>query len=236
LRDVPDAVPGPVDFAVARGARHAAYHTAADLSGDIEATLDTADPIALARIVADGSLLPLARETIFEVAVLIRLAEALESWLAAHRDEGWRCERGLIMPGRRDVFLFTKDDAAVRIFFNQSVFEPGPAELAASHYLGVSGRLRPDIVVALERGGRRVNAMVIECKHSDDADYLRSGYFQAALYCREQAPNLHGRIKGALVTSSRVAGMLRPTDEVVAMSWADWLPDALFEALFQTAA
>ncbi len=236
LRDVPHRRPEARDRVAALSARHAAYHTAAELLGEMESLLDTEDPHVLARLLAEGALFPIGEDTVFELAVLIRLAESLTEWLPRHYPGPWRCERGLVSASRRDVFAFRQADTCVRIYFNQAVFDRGPTDLAARHYFGSAGRLRPDIVMTLEQAGRWVNAIVIECKHSEDSDYLRSGYYQTVLYCREHAAELRGPVKGVLVASKQHVGEIRPADAVIAVGWADWVPDAIGQSLFAEAA
>lgn len=141
----------------------------------------------MAKTVAAGALLPLSDATRFELATLLRAG--LES-LAPGR---WREERALGIRGRDDVFAFVRDgNTAVRLYFNRAVLPSGQADLGGRHYLGNQGRLRPDVTVVVERADVHVDALVIECKHSRDLQYLLSGFHEAVLYRWEYADHLRG--------------------------------------------
>ncbi len=232
LREVTARHPNPRDHGAARSARHTAYHTAAALLDDINAWLDTSDPHATARLLAEGALFPVSEDTLFELAVLMRLAESLGNWLATNRSGPWMLERAALMPKRRELFSLSRDDLRVRLFFNQAIFGRGPADEAASYYFGTHGRLRPDITVTLERGGQRVNAVIVECKNSEDPEYLHDGYRQAFLYANEYASELRGPIKVILVVPGSPAGAPRTTDDVLATGWSEWAPANVAAALF----
>lgn len=231
LREVPERHATVFDENAARAARHGGYHESVAWAAAL-AELEDDDPATIARVVAEGALLPLSDATRFELAVTIRLAEALGAELNVHDPGGWRCDRGLIVAERAELFAFVRrDGATVRIYYNQSVLPSGVVHAAAQHYLGNQGRLRPDVVVTFERPGEPRNAVVIECKHSADPHYLREGFHEAVLYRAEYAEHLRGRLKAILVASSRIPGSSRPDDDVVAADWSTWPPAIVVEEL-----
>ncbi len=152
-----------------------------------------------------GALLPLTEETRFELAVVVRLLEAIEGRLC--KDGAWQMEHSLVAPDRDEVARFVSaDDRVVRVFYNQCELPAGPADLGARHYLGQQGRMRPDVTVTLEQGGKRVRAHVFEVKLSADPTYLLGGLHEAMLYAHEYAAELTGWPKAALVSSSPLPG------------------------------
>src|SRR5690606_17304107 len=154
-----------------------------------------------ARLVARGALAPLNASTRFELAVLLRLVEALEAGLAARAPGPIRLRRTAVLRGRREIaVLEAPGGACLRVFYHQACLPPGPHELGARHYLGQPGRLRPDITVLVEAPGRPVRAVIVEAKLSDDPAYLLEGLQQALLYRLEYAPALSGWPKVVLVT------------------------------------
>jgi hypothetical protein len=198
--------------------------------------LDATSPSKIARALGAGALLPLRDETRFELAVLIRLAEDLERALQAREPRRWRTERALVVSNRDDVFAFVRDDGlTLRLFYNQAVLPPGKIDLGGLHYLGNRGRLRPDIVLTYERGRRRLNAVIFECKCSDDPSYLLAGYHEAALYRAGYEEHLRGAIKAVLITSTPLAAEVRDADDVVAVGWPAWPSPAVLNALIRSA-
>jgi len=84
--------------------------------------------------------------------------------------------------------------------------------------------MRPDVIVTIHDGERRVAAVVLECKLSAVPGYVLEGYHEAVLYRMEYAPHLPIWPKAILVASECVTGSVRETDDVVASSWDDWPP------------
>lgn len=213
----------------ARSARHAAYGVAAELWLPLNDAIHSSDPERVATAVADGALLPLRDYTRFELAVVVRLVEALRDALPT---PSWELEHSLVVAGRREVAAFRHDSGAVvRVFYNQAVLGPGPADGDAAHYLGSSGRLRPDVTVTVERSGKRVMAFIVECKCSERADTVQQGLQEARLYRHEYADDLKGWPKAVLVATSSITGPVRVDDDVIAMLWGDWVPEVVVEGL-----
>jgi hypothetical protein len=101
--------------------------------------LDDDDPAGIARIVAEGALLPISAASQFELAVAIRLAAAIDCALREREPDGWRLERTLVISGRADMFAFLANGQALRLYYNQSVLLPGAIEQGSRHYLRARG-------------------------------------------------------------------------------------------------
>jgi len=103
------------------------------------------------------------------------------------------------------------------------------------HYFNESGRLRPDIVLEFLRDGKRIRAVIVEAKHSPDNKYLKSGYEQSLLYRQEYSDELGGWPMVILVVSVEklIKGHPRREDEVIAVDWANWVPDAVVQGLLE---
>jgi hypothetical protein len=233
LRDVPLEPLSSHHEQAAHASRHVAHRAALTWHMLLREGLDSRDPRAIAAVIAKGALGPMKEHTRFELAVLIRLMQAL--WARLEQTEGgrWSFQRGLVHRNRSDVATFVRDDGArLRVFYNQALLGPGPSDEGTRHYLGHSGRMRPDITVTLERGDFQ-NAVVIEVKHTENRDYLAMGYQEAMLYRWEYAPHLRGWPKAILVASSSVAGITRPGDDVIAVGWDAWPPEVVISGLLQ---
>lgn len=223
LREVPLVRPSFADENAARSARHDAYRQAVLWAGWLREALDDGDPGRIAGIVAEGALLPLEDSTRFELAVVIRLAEAMHAALDAREPGRWRAEPALIVSGRKEVMAFVRDeDVAIRLFYNQVVLPAGPADLGTAHYLGSMGRMRPDITLMVSKGGKRLGAVVVECKLTTDPGYILEGYHEAMLYRWEYAEHLLPWPKAMLVASGPVPGAVRAGDDVIAQTWEEW--------------
>ncbi|HEX8439851.1 hypothetical protein [Archangium sp.] len=224
LREVPLEPVGPRHEQAAHASRHPAYRAALAWHGLLREGLDSRSPEAIARVVARGALSPLEAHTRFEIAVLVRLLQALWSRLERTERGRWSFQRHLVHRRRNDVASFERDDGArLRVFYNQAWLDPGPSDQGVRHYLGHPGRLRPDVTVVTEHGDFR-SAAVLEVKLSERRDYLARGYQEAMLYRWEYAPHLKGWPKAILVTSSRISGELRVSDDVIAVGWEAWVP------------
>ncbi|HHO50826.1 MAG TPA: hypothetical protein ENK18_08095 [Deltaproteobacteria bacterium] len=195
-------------------------------------TLEDPDPARLSALLARGALAPLSADTRFELAVLLRLIRALHGALLA-RDPGWRLTRACVMPTRRDVAALEHPDGSrIRLFFNQTVLESsGPRGASLGHYLGHRGRPRPDVTVLIEAPGAPVRAVVLEAKHTQDLTYVRQGFDEAALYRWEYRQWMIGWPQAAVVTSAAVPGQVRVGDEVCALGWDGWVPEAFIEGI-----
>jgi hypothetical protein len=100
------------------------------------------------------------------------------------------------------------------------------------YYLANEGRMRPDITIVTDLPGRRrVRATVLEVKLSDGVGYLAEGYQQAMVYRWEYADSLTGWPKAILVVPGAVHGAPRPSDDVVAIGWSEWMPADLVRGL-----
>jgi hypothetical protein len=233
LVEVPDAPVTLFHEQAALGARGRGYALAASLHRALREGLDEDRPDAIARAVAAGALLPLDAAVRFELAVVIRLIQAIsERVLELSPPERWTLHRTVLLPDRPDIAHFERNDGAhVRIFYNQSVLGPGPFDACVRHYLGRDARLRPDVTILIEPKGAGPRAAVVEAKLSSDPDYIAQGYRQALVYHHEYASRLAGWPKAILVASSHVPGAPRREDDVIAVSWDRWVPDVVLDGL-----
>jgi hypothetical protein len=231
LRQVPVERVEPHHERAAHAAHHPCYRAALDWHRALHEGLDARDPSRIAAVVAKGALAPLSDSTRFEIAVVIRLIQALWQRLDASEPERWVCERPLVRKNRKEVAELRRDDGArVRIFYNQSHLEAGPCDLGVRHYLNSIGRLRPDATIVVEHDGV-TTATVIEVKLSDKLSYLVDGFQEAIVYRWEYAKHLRGWPKAILVASQSVPGLPRAEDDVVAVGWDAWVPEAVIDGV-----
>lgn len=229
LREVPRARIEPVHEQSARLAQHSVYGLALQLHNALN-VIDTDDAALLIKTIAEGALSPLEEETRFEIAVLIRLGRSIE------KATGCKARRSIIERERSHVFEFCHGLDSIRIHYNRACFDKvGPRDRGISHYFGDRGSLRPDITVECFHNEKLAKAMIIEVKHSGKKEYLKDGYEQSLLYSFEYAYALVGWPKVVLVVSSNdaIVGSPRPEDDVVATSWADWVPEAILDGLLE---
>ena len=221
------AIPlAPVHEQAALAAPHPAYAVATALHRALRRALDGDDPEHVGRVVAEGALAPLADHTRFELAVLLRLIQALAG------RPGFTLRRTLVLSGRRDVAeLSAEDGRAVRIHYDQAALDPGPYDAGLARYLGQRGRLSPDVTVISTAPGRAPRATVIEAKLSMDPAYLAEGYRDAMVYLVEYGKSLTGWPRVILVTSAAVAAEPCRDDEVIAVGWDRWVPEVVVDAL-----
>lgn len=237
LREVPLEPIAPHHELSAQGAVHRGYGAALAWHKALRQGLDATDANAVAAMLAEGALTPIEQHTRFEIAVVIRLLQALWNKLeAAHGAKGERFEfhRSLVHAKRDEVASFERGDGArVQVYYNQCHLDPGARDSGAKHYMGGhAGRLRPDITVVFEKGGQR-RAAVIEIKLTEDSGYILQGFHEAIVYRWEYAGYLQGWPKAILVTSADVAGAVRLGDDVIAVGWSKWVPEAVVEGLLE---
>lgn len=231
LREVPEEPVGPRHEEAAHASRHPGHTAALDWHRALRQGLDDRDPARIAAVVARGALSPLDEPTRFELAVVIRLVQAISDWLDGNAAGSWTFRRSLVRAGRREVAAFERDDGArVRVFYNQAYLDAGPCDAGARHYFGHTGRMRPDVTVVVESDGYR-SAAVIEVKLTERQSYVLEGFHEAMLYRTEYAEHLLGWPKAILVTSANVPGSVREGDDVVAIGWNDWVPEKVIQSL-----
>jgi hypothetical protein len=230
LRAVADAPITAHHERCAAAAPHPAYAAAASLHRAVREGLDDHDPRRIARAVAEGALLPRDDAARFELAVLLRLVQALAARL---EPAGFTLHRTLILGGRREIADFTRGAQHLRIHYNQACLETGPYDASLRHYLGQTGRLRPDVTVIVEAPGALPRAAVIEAKLSADPSYLAQGLQEAFLYSAELAAHLRGWPRSILVASSPLPGEPRRGDDVIAVGWDRWVPATVIDGLVE---
>lgn len=236
LREVPEAPVQTFHVQATRHARHPAYRAALRWYEPVVDALDHDDSQRLAAILGDGALRPGSEPKRFEIAVLLTLLAGIERRLALLGD--YTASRDLIASDRRQIATFERPDATrIEVFYDQVVLPRG-APLGArdrgvSHYLGSSGRLRPDITVCVTRRDGSKVYTVFEIKLSDDVGYAASGYAEAIVYRHEYAPFLAGWPKAVLVTSRATHGKPRREDDVVAVSWSELANAEIIDGLLE---
>ena len=238
LRQVPEAPIEPRHLQAAAAARHPIFGEARWWWDQIAAASGHR-PEAVARLVAEGALAPLEPHRRFEYAVCVALIAALSRALEAPTPTPgrWRLERSLVIEGRDEIAAFVRaeDGARIRVYYDTTgLLPPGPRDLGVQRYLGLSGRLRPDITVWIEIPNQRPRAVVIEVKHSVDREYLATGFREALGYVHEYAPLLTGWPRAILVTSAPIPGTPQIGDDAVAVDWARWPTDALIQGMLDS--
>jgi hypothetical protein len=220
----------------AKCSRHAAYLEAASWAEDLRKVFAEKDPFHIAQVVSKGALTSCRDSTRFEIAVLLRFVEALEKQLRGNYAGRWRKEQTLIVAGRSEIFSFISDDETViQIFFNQSVLAGGIVDKGRNYYFNTNSVLRPDITIRIVKQGMPVASVVIECKMSEDKNYLIAGYHKASLYCFEYRKYLTLWPCAVLVASSDIPVAMSDSHDVVACGWKQWPPEEIVASICDAA-
>jgi hypothetical protein len=231
LREVPIERIAPHHEEAAHAARHPCYTAALHWHRALRQGLDDRSPAAIAAVLANGALTPLDGATRFEIAVVIRLLQAVWEQLEQTTGAPWSFHRCLVRSSRHEVAAFERDDgASVRVYYNQAHLDAGARDLGARHYFERKGRLRPDVTIVTEIGDEN-SAAVIEVKLSEEGDYLMKGFQEAIVYRWEYAERLRGWPKSILVVSDEVPGAPRVEDDVIAVGWNGWVPESVVRGL-----
>jgi hypothetical protein len=222
LREVPEAPIETYHVQAAKNARHSAYQAAIAWYEVLVDALDHDEASRLADVLSDGALRPGNEAKRFEIAVLLTLLGGIEQRLAALGE--YTVSRDLIASDRQQVATYRRNDGSgIEVYYDQAILPPaitlGARDRGVKHYLGSSGRLRPDITVRVRSSSGREVYTVFEIKLSDDVGYAASGYAEAIVYRHEYAPFLTGWPKAVLVTSRPTHGAPRRDDDVVAVAW-----------------
>lgn len=219
------------DLGAARASRELVFQEAARWHDELRLGLDAADPARIARTVAEGSLLPLSKDTQFEIAVAIKLIAEVNNALEIAQPGEWQHERGLVIADRKDIATLRRGDLAIRFFYNQAELAAGATDRGVQHYFAPKSRMRPDVTITISRGKTLLSALVVECKHTQSKDYLISGFKEAMLYRYEYASVLRGAVKSVLVGSSAIPSAVHANHEVVAVPWNEWPPDEVISSV-----
>ncbi|MCP3099817.1 hypothetical protein LZ198_13160 [Myxococcus sp. K15C18031901] len=231
LREIPEERIDAFHLKAATMARHAGYTLAREWFLWLE-DVGSIDPERRARLLAEGALVPLKDHTRFELAVAVRLLQSLETRLKTTQPGRWRMERTAVLPRRAELATLTREDGArIQLFYNQSALDSGAVEAGSRHYLGHTGRMRPDLTLMLHHPGASARAVVVEIKHSSNTDTLLAGFHEAHLYRLEYGAWLTGWPQAVLVSSGAIAGTPRREDPVVAVDWVHWVPDLVLDGL-----
>lgn len=225
----------------AMNARHPAYRLAAEWHQRMVEGLDSSDPLELARVLAQGALWPASIDTRFEIAVAVRLVDALNQRLAERCSPStFEFSRSIVMRDRSDIAAFKVGTRRLSVFYNQAELPSGACDAGTARYVGVAGRMRPDVTIRVHDGSAEVTAFVVEVKLTPDQSYVAQGFKEAVLYRWEYSDHLRSWPKAVVVTSCPLpSAELRPQDEVVALDWTNWpstsLVDAFLDPLLRAA-
>tara|TARA_R110002020_G_scaffold14731_21_gene52413 strand:+ start:8337 stop:9593 length:1257 start_codon:yes stop_codon:yes gene_type:complete len=152
---------------------------------------------------------------LFELAVLLRIAAALDA--AAERIGGLT-----LLDGTRSRFARYRlpGDRTVSLHYQGWPSSSGPSELldAVAHYgLGSSGYSRPDITIEITDSGVSTQIVLLELKASTSTSYLASGMVQLLSYLRER-PLLTARASSGWLVAPGIASP--PRDAAGRSLWA----------------
>jgi hypothetical protein len=238
LRDIPE-----VDFTelssfheqAAEEGRHAAYKLALHIFRALHGGLDVDDPSRNAQVIAEGALRAQKEETRFELAVLIRLSQALFAALQARAPGRWSLHQTILHSDRAEIFDLERDDGAhIRVYYNQGRHLPkGRRYQGVRYYLGGTGVFRPDVSIRIEPKNAKARLVAVEVKLSKKPAYLKQGYHEALLYRAEYASEMSGWPNAVLVVPGRIRKAPRRVDEVIAVGWDSWVPAEVVEGLIE---
>lgn len=233
LKEIPQAPIEARHRQAAKGSRHGAARAAVPLWDSLQDALGFSAPERLAALLAKGALWPIREAKRFELAVLARLGAQLVAW--AGKRPGWSVEQRIIKSDRDAVLkLSGPEGQTLSLLYDQGQAELSWRVEALRAYLGASSRPRPDISVLIERPGRPKRGVLIEVKHSDNADYIKAGFAEAIVY-REEYDALFSEEKDwpktILVTSHALLADPRAEDEVIAVDWRRWVPESVLEGI-----
>lgn len=223
LAELPDVGVEAPHRQAAQDARHHAYELALHWNEALEDALDR--PETRARHLARGALSPKDAAKRFELAVALRWVASLHDWASVTEPGRWKLLHTAVLPGRDEIAVLQRDDgASIRFWYDSvpDVLPRGAHALGAEHYLGSTGRMRPDVTIAFQVGGH-VSVVVVEVKFTEDVSYMVRGLGEAHLYRHEFGAVLRGWPKAVLVVPKGRGGAPSLADEVVAVGWDEWL-------------
>ncbi len=221
----------------AMSARHPAYRLAVEWHQRLAEGLDSDDPLQLAKVLSRGALWPANVDTRFEIAVAVRLVEALNGRLVEkYSASGFEFCRSIVMSNRNEIAVFKRGTRSLSVYYNQAELPSGSCDEGIERYIGIAGRMRPDVTISVMEGKKEITSFVVEVKHTPYKSYVAQGFKEAVVYRWEYAEHLHAWPKAIVVTSCPLpAAELRREDEVVALDWTRWgsaqLVDAFLEPL-----
>lgn len=167
LREIPEEPIESYHLQAAKNARHFAYRSALEWYEAFVDAMDHEDSERLAAVLSDGALRPGEEPKRFEIAVLLTLLDGIERRLASLGE--YVASRDLIAGDREQVATFSRPNGArIEVFYDQVVLPTdralGARDRGVSHYLGSSGRMRPDITVRVLGADQNVVYTVFEIK------------------------------------------------------------------------
>jgi hypothetical protein len=230
LRDIPVVPVERSSLDAATRARHPAYAACAAWQSWLAGALDHADTRALH--LAAGALVALNAEQRFQVAVLLRLLQSIQSEVERREPDLWELQYTAITEGRKDVAALVREDgAAIRFHYDQAVLSSGPRDALVAHHLASTGRARPDVTIVFHRPDSSWSALVVEAKQSTDRRYLVKGIEEAIVYHHEYEGRLVDWPRVIVVAEGGFVGQPRRQDDVIALNWLDLVPERVCRSL-----
>ncbi len=169
----------------ARGHRMPEYRKAAALA-ERRRSLESRDHQAwwysVLALLAVNWLEPISDDDLFELYVLVLTLDVLSAELGF----GEPTEFGLLIPGRKHVAAFEKEDRTLAVHFDQAlagiIRAPSAYGNVVRGYVGISGsERRPDIVIVAGAGEAR-RVVLIEAKRSSDGGYISDSIYKVFGY------------------------------------------------------
>jgi hypothetical protein len=164
------------------------YSLVAILEAEFEAVLGETRLEAVLNLLRSGWLKPIKDDDLFEVYVLFVIFSVLKVELGF----GLPRNLGLIRRGRKAVAVFHRDtdDTQAEIYFDQTpkeVFKINSFyKTVVDQYDGITAKeRRPDITLRFARSDSSQKLLLIECKESEDDQYMRDSVYKGLAYLRD---------------------------------------------------
>lgn len=164
------------------------YSTVATLESEFEAVLNETRLEAILNLLKRGWLEPVQDDDLFEVYVLFVIFNILKNELGF----GEPNNLGLIRKNRREIAVFRRetDGTEAKLYFDQTpkeVFRINSFyKTVVEQYDGITAsERRPDITLRFVLPDLSQKRLLIECKESEDAQYMRDSVYKAIAYLRD---------------------------------------------------
>ncbi len=138
------------------------------------------------------------------------------------------------MRNRSEIAIFKRGGRQLSVFYNQAVLPSGACDLGVARYVGVNGRMRPDVTIQVHEGSTEITSFVVEVKLTPRLEYVVEGFSEAVVYRWEYAAHLRSWPKAVVVTSCPLPRPeLRREDDVLAVDWPNWASATLIDAFLE---
>lgn len=209
LEGVPAIWPGDEAYSRLQADRKGFYRLRVSAASRyLRRTLTSPSPDEIVEALSQRYFEPKQDWKLFEIAVLIRIANALAAL-------GTRLTTTRLFhesKSRPFAAYRVSSSREVRVWYQTWPPATAPSELtdAIRHYHLASGGNRPDIVIEFLEAGRSNRAIVLELKASSSGSYLSSGFAQLLGYLRDRPGLLRGAASGWLVAPPSAAYASKP--------------------------